>query len=53
VTDWHQEGNTAHVKIAGDGWAGVSYYLMEVEYLIRKSVLNLPGIEKFVFDPRQ
>jgi len=53
VTDWHQEGSTAHVKIAGDGWAGVSYYLTEVDYLIRKSVLDLPGIKKFVFDQRQ
>ena len=53
VTDWHQEGRTAHVKIAGDGWAGVSYYLADVDYRIRKSVLNLPGIKKFVFDPRQ
>jgi hypothetical protein len=53
VTDWHQEGSTAHVKIAGDGWAGVTYYLTEVDYLIRKSVLALPGIKTFVFDPRQ
>jgi len=53
VTDWHQEGRTAHVRIAGDGWAGMSYSLTEVDYLIRKSVLNLPGIKKFVFDPRQ
>jgi len=52
VTGWHQEGNTAHVKIAGSGWAGVSYYLAKVDYLIRKSVLNLPGIKGFVFDPR-
>ena len=51
VTGWHQEGNIAHVKIAGSGWAGVSYYLAEVGYLIRKSVLNLPGIKSFVFDP--
>jgi hypothetical protein len=53
VMGWHQEGNTAHVKIAGSGWAGVSYYLTEVGYLIRKSVLNLPGIKSFVFDGRQ
>jgi hypothetical protein len=48
---WHQDGNTAHVKIAGSGWAGVSYYLAQVDYLIRKSVLKLPGIGGFVFDP--
>jgi len=52
VTSWHQVGDTAHVRIAGDGWAGVSYYLTSVSYLIRKSVLNLPGVNHFVFDPR-
>jgi hypothetical protein len=53
VTGWHQEGNVAHVIMAGNVWAGVSYYLTEVDYLIRKSVLNLPGIKSFVFDQRQ
>jgi hypothetical protein len=52
VAAWHRAGKRAHVKIAGCGWAGVSYYLAEVDYLIRKSVLNLPGIGSFVFDPR-
>ncbi len=52
VTDWTRDGDTAHVRIIGDGWAGVSYYLTGVTYLIRKSVVNLPAIKKLVFDPR-
>jgi hypothetical protein len=50
VTHWNRDGNTAHVTIEGGGWAGVTYYLTEVSYDIRKSALNLPGIEKCVFD---
>jgi len=48
--DWSQAGNTAHITIDGDGWAGVSFYMMEVTYRLEKSVLNLPGIKKFVLD---
>jgi hypothetical protein len=51
VTDWHQEGSNACVKTDGGAWAGVTYYLMYVNYLIRKSVLDLPGIKSFVCDP--
>ncbi|MGA2592086.1 MAG: hypothetical protein ABSH32_19415 [Bryobacteraceae bacterium] len=50
VTHWNRDGKTAHVTIEGGGWAGVTYYLTEVSYDIRKSVLNLPRVEKFVFD---
>jgi hypothetical protein len=50
VTYWHQDGSTAHVTIQGSGWAGVTYYLTEVSYLIKESVLNLPGIKTFIFD---
>jgi len=50
VTHWSQNGSVAHVTIVADGWAGVTYYATEVDYLIEKSVLNLPGIEKVVFD---
>ena len=49
VTDWRQEGHIAHIKISGDGWAGSSSYWTGVQYLIRKSVARLPGIEKVVF----
>jgi hypothetical protein len=50
VTQWHRDGSTAHITIHGDGWAGVTYYLTEVTYLIKKSVLKLPGIKQVVFD---
>jgi hypothetical protein len=50
ATRWHQDGSNAHLTIAGDGWAGVTYYLTQVNYLIEKSVLNLPGVKSVVFD---
>jgi hypothetical protein len=49
VRDWRQEANIAHIKISGDGWAGSSSYWTAVQYLIRKSVVHLPGIEKVAF----
>jgi hypothetical protein len=53
VTHWQQSRSTAHVTLVGDGWAGVTYYATEVSYLIKESVLNLPGIKKLVFDGAQ
>jgi hypothetical protein len=50
VTAWRRDGNTAHVTIHGEGWTGVTYYLMGVSYLIQESELALPGIKTFVFD---
>lgn len=50
VTHWRQSGSTAHVTLVGDGWAGVTYYATEVSYLIRQSVLHLPGVTKVIFD---
>lgn len=50
VTDWRQEGDTAHVGTIGGGWAGVTYYLTGVDYLIRESVLNLAGIRRVIFE---
>jgi hypothetical protein len=50
ATHWRQGGSTAHVTLVADGWAGVTYYATEVNYLIEKSVLNLPGVKKLVFD---
>lgn len=51
VIFWHQDGSTAHVIIQGGAWAGVTYYTKKVSYLIEESVLNLPGIKTFIFDP--
>ena len=53
VMHWQATGSTAHVTFAGGGWAGVTYYLTSVSYLIEKSVLNVPGIRKLVFDTPQ
>jgi hypothetical protein len=50
VIGWHRDASTAHVTVAGSGWAGVTYYLTGVDYLIKKSVLNLPGIKSVVFN---
>ena len=36
--------------LGGRRLAGVTYYATEVNYLIEKSVLNLPGVKKLVFD---
>jgi hypothetical protein len=44
VTDWSQKGSVANIEFHGDTWAGSSSHFMEVSYLIRKSLLNLPGI---------
>ena len=53
VMHWQATGSTAHVTLVGSGWAGVTYYLTAVSYLIEKSVLNVPGIQKLVFDAAQ
>lgn len=50
VVGWRQSGSTAHLTLVGSGWAGVTYYETEISYLIKQSVLNLPGIKKIVFD---
>ena len=53
VMHWQTTGSTAHVTFAGSGWAGATYYLTSVSCLIEKSVLNVPGIRKIVFDTPQ
>jgi hypothetical protein len=53
VMHWKATGSTAHVTLVGSGWAGVTYYLTSVSYLIEKSVLHVPGIQKLVFDTAQ
>ena len=50
VAYWRQNDSTAHVTLAADNWAGVTYYATEVEYLIKESVLHLPGITKLILD---
>lgn len=50
VTGFHVRGRTAHVKLNGSGWAGVSYYLRSVSFLVEKSLLRFPNIREVVFD---
>lgn len=50
VTHWRQDDSTAHVTLVAPGWLGVTYYATEVEYLIKESVLRLPGITKLIRD---
>jgi hypothetical protein len=50
VSDFRLDGGTAHVKLRGEGWAGVSFYLRSVSFLIKKSLLQFPGIKQVVFD---
>ena len=50
VTGIRVDGKTAHVRITGDNWAGVSYYARSVYYLVAASLRKFPGIKHVVFD---
>jgi hypothetical protein len=50
LIDSRLDGDTAHLTLSGDGWAGVTYYLAGLKFLITKSVLNIPGIKHVEFD---
>lgn len=41
---------TAHITTVGDGWAGVSYYLAGLNYLLEKTAEHQPGVRHVVFD---
>lgn len=51
VIDSRLDGDTAHITITGDGWAGVSYYLEELRFIITKSLLGIHGVKRVQFDP--
>lgn len=51
VIGYRQAGNTAHFTIIGDGWAGVTYYLTGLDYLLEKTGEHQPGVRHIVFDP--
>jgi hypothetical protein len=52
---WHvinysnAQGN-AHLTILGDGWAGVTYYLTGLNYLLEKTTQHEAGVRRVVFD---
>jgi hypothetical protein len=47
---WGRVGSTAHVTIQGSAWAGVSFYFVTLDYILRRNMLALPGIHHFVWD---
>jgi hypothetical protein len=50
LTHWSLVGNTAHVGLNGCGWSGVSNYVSLVNYVLRRSMLSIPGVADYVFD---
>jgi hypothetical protein len=42
--------HTAHLTIYGDGWAGVTYYLAGLDFLLDKTVEHLPGVRRVMHD---
>jgi hypothetical protein len=50
VIDYRKDGSTAHLTTLGDGWAGVTYYLTGLDYLLEKTVEHQTGVRHVVFD---
>lgn len=50
VTGFDVHDRTAHVKISGNAWAGVSFYWRSISFLVKKSLLQFPNIREVVFD---
>ena len=46
VIDSHLDGDTAHITITGDAWAGITYYLDELDFIITKSLLGIHGVKR-------
>lgn len=51
VIDYSSAQGTAHLTIIGDGWAGVTYYLAGLDYLLQKTILHQAGVQNVIFDP--
>lgn len=49
VVRYRRTGDTVHLTIHGDGWAGVTYYLTGLHYLLEKTALHQPGVRRVVF----
>lgn len=52
IIQYRTAGTTAHITRMGGGWAGVTYYLMGLDYLVKETALHQPGVRHVVFDPR-
>ena len=50
VINYSNARDTAHLTIYGDGWAGVSYYLAGLDFLLDKTVEHLPAVRRVVHD---
>lgn len=50
VAYYRTTATTAHIAISGEGWAGVSYYLAGLHYLLQKTAEHQPGVRRVVFD---
>jgi hypothetical protein len=50
VIDSRLNGDTANITITGDGWAGVSFYLEELHFIITKSLLDIHGVKRVQFN---
>ena len=50
VIEYKKDGATAHLTTLGDGWAGVTYYLAGLDYLLEKTAEHQAGVRHVVFD---
>lgn len=50
VINYRNAQGTAHLTILGDGWAGVTYYLTGLNYLLEKTTQHAAGVRRVVFD---
>lgn len=50
VINYRQAQGTAHLTTIGEGWAGVTYYLTGLHFLLEKTVEHQPGVSRVVYD---
>lgn len=50
VIKYSEAQGTAHLTTIGDGWAGVTYYLTGLRYLLEKTVEHQPGVRRVVYE---
>jgi hypothetical protein len=50
VINYSKAQGTAHLTTIGEGWAGVTYYLTGLQYLLQKTVEHQPGVRRVVYD---
>lgn len=50
VINYSKAQGTAHLTTLGDGWAGVTYYLTGLDYLLEKTVEHQTGVRRVVYD---